>query len=298
MSDHPDLEALSAALDGQDVAAAAHARGCPACRAQLAELGAVQQAVGSPLPPPARAVMDEAIARAVAAAEGWDTAAEESSAAPTPAVTPGRGGEETTWPPPRRASTADAQARERRWRVWMTGSAAAAMLAVVVVTALLVSGRSRPGDDTALSAGPPDKVGEAAPGAAPEALSPGGVAGTEAPGVVVQELGDVADVSTLRSRASAFAGSATSAASSASAQPAVTDSAARAPRVVGTRVCEAEARGLRPELGVVVYVANLRFQGTNAVALGFAAAPGAAPVTLLVLAPGESCRVLAETTIP
>jgi hypothetical protein len=171
----------------------------------------------------------------------------------------------------------------------MTGSAAAAVLAVVVVvTALMSSGGSRTGDDTALSAGPPAQ--ESAPG--PGIGAPGAataVGGGESLSLPVQELGDVNDVTALRQRV---------AGAIATRPLAATTDAAAAPRAVGTRVCEIEARTARPQLGVVVYVANVRFGGTAGVALGFADVPGATPVTLLVLASAEGCRVLAETTIP
>ncbi|MGH9280444.1 MAG: hypothetical protein ACRD12_20410, partial [Acidimicrobiales bacterium] len=67
-------------------------------------------------------------------------------------------------------------------------------------------------------------------------------------------------------------------------------------RQVGTRVCEVEARTARPQLGPVAYAANLRFQGTPAVALVFTSAAGP-PSTLLVLAPQEGCRILAESPL-
>jgi hypothetical protein len=294
MSDHPDFEALSASLDGEDEGAAAHAAGCATCQAQLAGLRAVRDAVGGQVASPASEVVDAAVARAVASAGEW-------AAGEAPAITP------AAWPPPGRERRVPTPAQPRpgaRWRLRLTGSAAAAAVAVVVLAAVLVSGGSRtPDDDTALSAGPPNAAQETARSLAPTGSAEGGSAegGSAAAGTAggsggydlpVQELGDVGDISALRERAAARA------APSAPVGATATDAALPAPRIVGTRVCEIEARTARPSLGVVVYVANLRFQGTPVVALGFAPAPDGTPVTLLVLAPGEGCRVLAETTIP
>ena len=296
MSDHPDSEALSAALDGEDEAAAAHAATCPECQGRLAALRAVRDAVGAAVRPPDPEAVDAAVARAVSAADEWETSAA-ASAVPTDGP--------AAWPPAgeagyaRRASAGKPEpvvggdpAPAGRWRLWITGSAAAAVLAIVVLAAVLATGGSGGREDTALSGGPVGNgVQESSPpfggvGAAPTFAG-------RPDGVTVQELGDVPDVAALRSRLSVG--------TSAAAARATTDAAAAPPpaaAAVGTRVCEIEARTARPDLPAVVYVANLRFQGTPAVALGFAPSPGATPFNLLVLAPGEGCRVLAETTIP
>ena len=329
MSDHPDFEALSASLDGEDELAAAHAATCSTCQAELAGIRSVREAVETPVRPPGPEVIDAAIARAVAAAGEWEQAGvgaaageweqaggDRPAAGVAKAGTGLRGPNSGTglrgpnsgavWPPPGRERRPGSPAQPvsgGRWRLWLTGSAAAAVVAIVVLTAVLVtggSGGSGTRDDTALSAGPDAKRAQEAapPGAATGSAT--GAAGAAPPNalgaesdVSVQELGDVADVSALRSRFSTR----TVPLDPRAVAPA-TDAASPVPRVIGTRVCEIEARTARPHLGVVVYVANLRFQGTAAVALGFAPAPGASPVSLLVLAPAEGCRLLAETTIP
>jgi hypothetical protein len=62
MTDHPDLEALSAHLDGEDAGVAAHLDQCPACREELAALEQVRAAVGAPPPPAPAAARDRAVA--------------------------------------------------------------------------------------------------------------------------------------------------------------------------------------------------------------------------------------------
>jgi hypothetical protein len=126
--------------------------------------------------------------------------------------------------------------------------------------------------------------------------APGGATVTEG-----GDLGDVAGLDVLRSRtapvtaqapaaARANAGSATSGAAESAGVP-------PQPVQVGTRACEIEARAARPQVGVVVYAATLRYQGAPAVVLGFSPAAGTPPTVLLVLSqPG--CRLLGETTTP
>lgn len=277
MSDHPDLEALSADLDGGgDPAAAAHVSSCDGCRARLAELAAVQAAIRRPVAPPAPEVRDRSIAAALAVAG----AGEEEPAGGGPAVA---------------APVAPVELASRaRTRWWLPGSAAAAVLAIVVLTVAVIRGGLGGGGDeqtdTALSGG----RGEQGTAALESGVPP------PAQTFDAGDLGDVADVATLRSRVGALAqAGGRSAAPAAPTPPGVAaDAAAPQPSVVGTRVCEAEARTARPSLGVVVYSATLRWQGTPAVVLGFADRPGGQPVTLLVLAPSGQCRVLAESTTP
>jgi hypothetical protein len=283
MSDHPDLEALSAWLDGQPDASsvAPHVDSCRGCQSRVAELRAVQAAVGAPVPPVASDFRDAALARALAAADQPETEA------PAPAELHSLGTAGTR----RRRQTTSARGREGRrwWLVPAAASAAAAVLAAAVVGTVSLLGRG-PADDspTALSTGPSDR-----PSA--ESAAPGG---TEP--VHGGDLGDMAEVATVRERAqartaAAASGRALTALDSGAPAP---ESTAPVPRIIGTRVCEVEARTARPDVGVLVYVANLRYRGTPAVALGFADQPAAPPIRLLVLAPAEGCRVLAESTTP
>jgi hypothetical protein len=303
MTDHPDLDVLSAWLDGEEPGGqtpdvAAHVPVCPQCQSRLARLRAVREAVAGPVERPVAEEVDLAIARALVAADDWVVPAQ---APPSPHAP-----EDTAWPPPGPAgragpaapleSAGSAGRRGDRWRLWLAGSAAAAVAAVAVLAAVLLgSGTSKQGTDTALSAGPPESSAQAGAPAPAPALAGG------AEEVVVQELGDVSDVASLADRAAAAREAPFSAASPPVPGPstaATSDTAGPVPRAVGTRVCEVEARTARPQLGIVVFAANLRFRGTPAVALGFAGSPAGSPVTLLVLAPGEGCRVLAETTTP
>lgn len=268
MTDHPDFEALSAVLDGEPEDS--HVAACAVCRGRLAELRLARDAVAQPVPPAAAEVRERAIARALAAAEP-------AAPAPDPVVSPIRA------PAP--------DPTGRRW--WLGGSAAAVLVVVVGAMALLGTLGGSSSDETASVGAGADATAESATGfAANDAVVDAG------------DLGDVASVEALRAKAATARATTTFGPSAgpaaAEAPPAggntLADTAVPAPRQVGTRVCEVEARTARPSLGAVVYAANLRFQGTPAVALGFAATPSAPPETLLVLAPQQGCRILAETT--
>ena len=66
MSDlHPDDEALSAHLDGEEPQVRVHVESCTACTARLAELRRVRAAVGAPVTPPPAWQRDATIARAL-----------------------------------------------------------------------------------------------------------------------------------------------------------------------------------------------------------------------------------------
>ena len=68
MSDlHPDDEALSAHLDGEEPQVRVHVESCTACTARLAELRRVRAAVGAPVTPPPAWQRDATIARALEA---------------------------------------------------------------------------------------------------------------------------------------------------------------------------------------------------------------------------------------
>jgi hypothetical protein len=176
------------------------------------------------------------------------------------------------------------------------------VLVLVVGIVALVGRGSSSNQNTALSAKAPS-----ASASAPVAAGAAGPSGAEkfstgSDGVVdAGDLGTVADVAALRSLVAAGVTAAATAAPSA-ARPASGNDAVLAPTVpvprqVGTRVCEVEARTARPQLGVVVYSATARFAGTAAQVLGFGPTPGARPTELLVLAPQDGCRILAETTV-
>jgi hypothetical protein len=180
----------------------------------------------------------------------------------------------------------------------MGGSAVAAVLALVVGAMALLNHDSHQSTGTALSAGPPaaESAGDSAAGAAPKGAGAAAVTG---------DLGEVADANALRSRVAASAnplaapqavsGDATARASSGAATNAL---AAPVPSQVGTRVCEEQIRSARPELGAVTYAANLRYAGTPAIVLGFQAKGVPPPTQLLVLAPEQGCRLLAEVSLP
>ena len=289
--DHPDLETLSEWLDDPDAAgdaALAHVEHCELCQGRLGELRWARDSVAQPVPRLAAEQRDRAIADALAAMAEWGGgAAGPDPAAPAPVERPA-----AVAP---LAPLAPARSRSRWW--WVGSSAAAAVLVVVVATVALLGRGSNGGHNTALSSAP--ESGKAAlssgsSGATGGAASDGSTGDSAVSG---GDLGDVPSIDVLRSRVTGatVARGQNSFNSSASPAPAAAP-AVPVPNVVGTRVCEAEARTVQPQLGVVVYAANLRFQGTTAVVLGFAPTPGVPPATLLVLAPQEGCRLLAEAT--
>jgi len=285
--DHPDLETLSEWLDDPDAATdaeLAHVDRCELCQGRLGELRWARDSVAQRVPPLPAASRDRAIADALAAMVEWPTPAGAPGATPEGAPAP-------MAPVAPVAPLAPVRSRGRWW--WVASSAAAAVLVVVVATVALLGRGSKVEHNTALSAAPSES-GKAA-------LSSGGAASDTSTGdsaVSGGDLGDVPNADVLRSRvagATNLARGQSTAGTSASLAPAAAP-AAPVPNVVGTRVCEAEARTVQPQLGVVVYAANLRFQGTAAVVLGFAPTPGVPPATLLVLAPQEGCRLLVAVT--
>jgi hypothetical protein len=308
MSEHPDLDALSAHLDAEGDLSA-HLDGCPQCRARLEPLRASRDAVAQPVPGPTDAVRERTIAAALDAAD-WlpatvTTPRAPSAAAPSvPAAPPA--------PPAPSVPAASAPSRSR-W--WLGGSAVAAVLALVVGAMALVNREGHDTTGTALSAGPPaaESAGSGATGSgATGATGDASTSAKSAAGPATGELGDVTDVNALRALIvgqrnttsaqpvspppQVASGNAASQSLSGTSAAASEGASAPAPVQVGTRVCEEQARTARPQLGVVVYAANLRYAGAPAIVLGFAAKTTDPPATLLVLAPGQGCRVLVETT--
>jgi len=147
---HPDDESLSAALDGDDAAAADHVSACPTCRARTDALRAAAEAVGAG---PVVAVPYAGADRAVAAALGA-FAAERATVAPRRG-TVGDGDivalrAAATRPPgsfTSRRST-PTSGRGRRVPSWAMG-VAAALLAVLVAVPLLTRDTGGDGEQTA-----------------------------------------------------------------------------------------------------------------------------------------------------
>ena len=70
--DHPDLEALSAYLDGE-TSVASHVEACAICRDEVALLAGARAAVAAPPAPAPPGAKDRAVASAVARARGGRT---------------------------------------------------------------------------------------------------------------------------------------------------------------------------------------------------------------------------------
>ena len=283
---HPDLEALSAALDGEDDAARAHASGCAVCSEDLRRLGSVRDRVAAEPPPLPGEVLDGLVTAAVSAAT----------------VTP------------------FSEARRRRPRrpplAWIAAAAAAIAL-VAAVPALLGGAGDRDGsDETALATADQEGNDSASSERLSEAPDGGGGAadarGSAEPFVAALAAGDLGDQSDPDELARAVAaalpvpGTATAAAGQAggrseSAPTTTAPPAAAGPPVAAAAVpaqCEGAAREIGDgRLGMLLYRASARWRGVPAEVLAFGLAPGpgvrSTDRQLYVLS-RASCSVLAE----
>lgn len=261
MSEHAELEALSAFVDGEAPEWAPHVETCAACRASVERLRAVSAAVGGPVGPPPAADRERAIAAALDGA------------------------------PPRPGVAEHPRLAARRRRLSMPALAAvAAVVAGVVGLSVVVSMTTGTSENQTTLAGPTPAPAESDAAATAES----GRAADTADGA---ELGDVPDAATLlaRARPPSVSGPATLATPSGpEGGPAAALPPAR--NVVGTRPCEEQARAREPALREVVYFATARQGSVPAYVLGFSTGPAPAPVTLLLLAQngcGELLRAVA-----
>jgi hypothetical protein len=179
--------------------------------------------------------------------------------------------------------------------------AVAALVVAVAGTAALVGrggGRSAPGGQALRQATPSSAPGVAGQGAAAPAAPEVSRAG---PGdidsaVLGGNLGEVGDAAALVAkveptlRAAGLLGTATSPPASTAPPP------QGASRVVGTRPCEIEARGLEQGLGAVVYVATATHDGAPVAVLGFSRRDGSSRVSLYALT-RDGCRPLFATRL-
>jgi len=291
-SDHADFDALSAFIDGEAPEWAEHVAACEACRATVAELKAVSAAVRRPVDAPAPATRDAAIAAALGAMAPTAAGASES---------PSR------LAPDRHEAERDRFAR-RRSRPWAMPAVAAVILAVVGLSAVVLSGYET--SDNFTVAGPTLESGAKA--AAPQAF--------------VVDLGEVSDAAALRAKVvngASSTGRSSSSANSGAVSDAGAPNVAGAPNAtagaggtaspvvptgqlpatnpgstaVGTRPCEELARTRNPSLGPVVSFATARRGGVEGFVLGFAPVGASSPVTLLLLAQ-DGCRELLRSAGP
>lgn len=273
-SQHPDIDAISAHVDGEAPEWTDHVTACAQCRESAATLRAVAVAVGRPVDPPSAADRDRAIAAALEAAP----------------VSDGHEAERARF------------AGRRSTRPWAMPAMAAVVLALVAASGLVLSSY-RGSDETTTLAGPPAES-EAKTDAVTR--SGGGGVAAAAPSAPPSDLGDLPDAATLRARVlGAVGGPAATEASAASATnprnltPTTTLTQRPAPNVVGTRPCEEQARTREPSLGPVVYFATARQGQVAGFVLGFGAVGSSAtsPVTLLLLAQ-DDCRELLRAAGP
>lgn len=273
MSEHADLEALSAFVDGEAPEWAGHVAGCDACRAAAEGLRTVAAAVGAPIEPAAEADRERALAAALGQLGGPATGVEDPRFA--------RRRQRRTWNPAAVASVA-----------------AVLLVGILGISALVAGNTGSSSDQTTTAAGP-----------APESVTRD-LAGGAAPEAPATDLGDVPDAATLVSRAratgvsagatvqdGASGGGASGASGAAPAQPPVVGGQPFAARSSVPRPCEKEVRAREPALREVVFVATARRGGVPAIVLGFSTGPPPSPVTLLMLAQ-EGCAELLRAAAP
>lgn len=280
MTQHPELEALSAYVDGEGPEWASHVAACASCRATVEELRAVAAAVGVPVEAPDPSVRDRAVAAALGDVD--------------------------------RRHTAERVRSRRRSHQWqLTIAAVAAVLAVAVgFTALLsrtsseqtttVAGpapESAPRDqalsDSAAASLPPTDLGDVPDAATLRARALPAIPPTATSGAT----GAAASGAATSSANSGAGGSATNPGNTGAATSPVGGQRSVAPNAVGTRPCEEQARAREPSLREVVYYATARRGQVPAVVLGFSTGAAPAPVILLMLAQ-DGCGELLRAAGP
>ena len=263
---HPDDDALSAALDGEeDPAATAHLQACAACRARLDALDAVRHLVAADPGPAPAGLADRVVP---AATRAWrDERARDT-------VVPLR-------PPAPRRSLGG-----RRLPPWTLGAAAAAIALLVAIPVLL---RDTQRTDTTAAA-PTDTATNAQVALDDDAVDGGHLGSLSDPGTLRQEL------------ERAVAGVAARTGAATEAAPSADDAGAEAPTraapapqppgeapggsqyragsrpASGAGTCRAEVRSsYGTGLGDLLYTASLRWQDTDAVLLAYRLADPSGP---------------------
>ena len=276
-SEHPSPEDLSASLDGEAPAVAAHVAGCARCQADVARLRAVSAAVAHPVAPPPPSVVDAAVAAALEGASGVRA----TQAGPGVRATQAGGDH----------APVRGRRRSRAFVVAVAaGSVAAVLLAVLASFAVVDRDRDGTAVDTALAPGQGSAVQDrAAAGAG--APPPGALSGGD-------DLGEVGDPGALAARLGGRIPGTQGAPVPMAAAPA--GEAEAAPPSAGSGVqapCEPEARRAGHDLGPLVYVGGGTRGGRPVVVLGFGpATPGSEGVSLLVLA-RDGCELVYATSV-
>ena len=172
---HPDVESLSALVDGEDDTAAPHVRSCAECAARLASLRGVRAALGHPPPPPSPSVREQAIAAALAAG----AASAPGRVTPSPDAAGDGGadavatGEDAARPHDARRAAVSALPAPRfpRSTPWVLGLSAAALVLVVALAAVLLRTDRRDGPTSVAGRSFTAERGESLEAKAPQADS-------------------------------------------------------------------------------------------------------------------------------
>jgi hypothetical protein len=269
---HLDDEALSAALDDEATAdEQAHLPTCSICRAKLASLSAVAQAVGAPVTPPPAAAVDDAIARALVSLVAPEVGAGGRVGAGRRGGTGGRvvsGGRSAPWEP---AALHRGRPKPPKWLAPVAGIAAAF---VIFGGAVALLDRPTHTSSTATLAPAQTNTGRATAGLSspsiPTVTLSGDLGNQSDPAVVAQRLAAALQVPAQIAGSPADSARGTGSGTA----PGTTNSFAApvAPKLAATP-CVAEGRaavGLAgDESGVVSYSATLRWRGEAAVTVAF-----------------------------
>ena len=282
--EHPGDEALSAALDGEDTAAAAHAAGCAVCGPRLDALRAVSAAVAAPVEPVAADTRDRAIAAAL------DRAAESTVAD----MRPRRDWAREAWP--------------------VLAAVAAVVLLAIPLVALLRGGG---GDDESASGGDDSTAATAESDSSLEAPAEGVIDGGDLGEVDPADLR--AAVEPLLAGSTAFAtgeeaeGAADAAETTSTAPAPVGGSAgsgasgeddegdsdgagpapqAAAPPSAAREACEAAIRADDPAVGTLRYTATATVDGEAVLVLAFDVPGGESQQHRLYVVAQDGCRIV------
>lgn len=283
---HLDDESLSAALDGEDAAAAAHLSGCAACQSRADRLvAAIATVADTPLLPAPIGFADRAVAAALAAYSAERSGGAEGNAV----VVPLR--------------------RARRVPPWALG-AAAAVAALLVAVPVLTRDKGDDSQQTVAAAVPATeaaKVADAA-GSAAAAVVDGGDLGEQTDPLVVSRVLAAAvgggasppGPSQFDSSESRVAAPQASAAGATTTVPVPVTAGVAAPAPVMATAggaCEAALPAVtKAALGPLVYRGTLRWQGTPSVVLAYRlpTTSGGEPRHRLLVISIEGCRLLVD----
>jgi len=305
--DHLDVEAVSAALDGESTAdEAAHLVGCSVCQADVEALRSVSDAMAAPPLRVPAVVREAAIVAALDAFDGLGSADEHETGRDDAgrAVATARPNDEIP----------DLRARRRaRPRIvagpWI--AAAAVLLLVVLAVPLLDSGTGQDDSSTDTAALDDSATEESAALAAPDqGFTDVGDLGDLDAGADLRDVVDQALSARTSAAPAQGGGSASDDAQAESAEPAPTavaggsETTSESDASTGfggggsggtggvVEACIEPVRAELGELGALILAGTATIDGEAGLVLGFEAVGTDRPTTLVVLVTAEACRLV------